>query len=81
MALLNGCSSGIKNTPPAIALESVALEGAELSQIVIKSNAVDSDGSIVSHNWVQISGTSASLEGVNSNTLTMWQAPSFLDTR
>ena len=71
ISFLAGCGSGSENIPPQIALRSVAFEGAELSQIAIKSNAIDLDGSIVSHNWVQSSGSPAILENVNSNLLTM----------
>ena len=69
--LISSCSSNTPNNPPEINLDSLEFEGAELSQISIESNAIDKDGTRLNYEWVQRSGTSAALNGADTETLSI----------
>lgn len=67
-----------KNQKPIIQVaQSVSVD--ELSNISITANANDSDGSIATYDWAQISGPELSLEGRNSGTVSFIAPDVFQD--
>lgn len=69
---IGGCNSDDPNNiNPEISFEQTVIESDELSQITIVANATDIDGSIMSYEWTQVSGTVATLSRENTNTLSV----------